>query len=42
MLLGDVIRSAREITNRRLLDELDEVCGALEFALSEKHGVSLR
>lgn len=42
MLLGDVIRSAREITNRRLLDELDEVCGALECALSEKHGVSLR
>ncbi len=42
MLLGDVIRSAREITNRRLLDELDGVCGALEWALSEAHRVGLR
>ena len=42
MLLGDVIRSAREITNRRLLDELDGVCGALECALSETRRVGLR
>ena len=42
ILLGDVIRSAREITNRRLLDELDGVCGALEWALSEVHRVGLR
>lgn len=42
MLLGDVIRSAREITNRRLLDELDGVCGALEVALSGAHRVRLR
>ncbi len=42
MLLGDVIRSAREITNRRLLDELDGVCGALEWALDEAHRVGLR
>lgn len=42
MLLGDVIRSAREITNRRLLDELEGVCGALEVALSGAHRVRLR
>jgi hypothetical protein len=42
MLLGDVIRSAREITNRRLLDELDGVCGALECALNEANRVGLR
>ncbi len=42
MLLGDVIRSAREITNRRLLDELDGVCGALEYALNEANRVGLR
>jgi hypothetical protein len=42
MLLGDVIRSAREITNRRLLDELDGVCGALEVALSGAQHVRLR
>jgi hypothetical protein len=42
MMLADVIRSAREITNRRLLDELDGVCGALEVALSSAHRVRLR
>jgi hypothetical protein len=42
MLLGDVIRSAREITNRRLLDELDGLCGALEWALSEAQRVGIR
>jgi hypothetical protein len=42
MMLADVIRSAREITNRRLLDELDSVCGALEVALSSAHRVRLR
>ena len=35
MLLGDVIRSAREITNRRLLDELDGLCGALAHTIRE-------
>jgi hypothetical protein len=42
MLLGDVIRSERETINRRLLDELDGVCGALEVALSGAHRVRLR
>ena len=34
MMRADVIRSAREITNRRLPDDLDGVCGALKVALS--------
>ena len=42
MMLADIIRSAREIANRRLLDELDGVCGALEVALSGAHRVRLR
>jgi hypothetical protein len=42
MMLADVIRSAREISNRRLLDELDGVCGALEAALSSPQSAGLR
>jgi hypothetical protein len=42
LMVADLIRSAREIRNGALLDELDELCSALEFALSSDHQVRLR
>jgi len=42
LMVADLIRSTREIRNGGLLDELDELCSALEFALSSDHQVRLR
>jgi hypothetical protein len=33
MMIADVVRSAKEIRSRRLLEELDELCSSLERAL---------
>jgi hypothetical protein len=41
LMIGDVVRSAREIPKQRrnsaLLEELDAVCSALEYALAHDH-----
>ncbi len=42
LMVADLIRSAREIRNGALRDELDELCSALEFVLSSDHQVRLR
>jgi hypothetical protein len=34
LMLADLVRSGREIRNRALLDELDALCSALEYALA--------
>jgi hypothetical protein len=41
-MVADLIRSAGEIRNRALLEELDALCSALEFALSSDRQVRLR
>ncbi len=42
LMVADLSRSMREIRNRALLEELDALCSALEFALSSDRQVSLR
>jgi hypothetical protein len=42
LMVADLIRSAREIRSGALLDELDALCSALEFALSSDRQVRLR
>jgi hypothetical protein len=42
LMVADLIRSAREIRSGALLDELDALCSALEFALSSGRQVRLR
>jgi hypothetical protein len=42
LMLADLVRSAREIRSGALLDELDALCSALEFALSSGRPVRLR
>ena len=42
LMLGDLVRSAKEIRSRRLLDELDELYSALEHSLSAGRGTPLR
>jgi hypothetical protein len=37
MMVADLVRSAREIRNRALLEELDALCSALEHALANDH-----
>ena len=34
MMIADLVRSAKEIRSRRLLEELDALCSALESALA--------
>jgi hypothetical protein len=36
MMIGDLVRSAKEIRSRVLLEELDAVCCALESALDDR------
>jgi hypothetical protein len=42
LMMADLIRSAREISRRRLLDELDELYSALEYALARGRWVPMR
>lgn len=42
MMLADLIRSAKEIRSRRLLDELDELYSVLELSLNNARGTPLR
>ena len=42
LMVADLIRSAREIRSGALLDELDALCSALEFALVSDRQVRLR
>ena len=42
LMVADLIRSARQIRNGALLDELDALCSALEFALSSDRQVLFR
>jgi hypothetical protein len=42
LMMADLLRSAREISNRRLLDELDELYSALEYALASGQWVPVR
>jgi hypothetical protein len=42
LMMADLARSAREIGNRRLLDELDELYSVLEYALASGRGIDLR
>jgi len=42
LMVADLSRSMREIRNRALLEELDALCSALEFALSSDRQVRLR
>jgi hypothetical protein len=42
MMLADLVRSAKEIRSRRLLDELDELYSVLEFSLNEARWTPLR
>jgi hypothetical protein len=39
MMLADIVRSAGEIDNRTLLEELDGLCSALDCALANGHRV---
>jgi hypothetical protein len=39
MMLADIVRSAREIDSRTLLEELDGLCSALGCALANGHRV---
>ena len=39
MMLADIVRSAKEINNRRLLEELDGLFSALDCALANGHRV---
>jgi hypothetical protein len=42
LMVAGLSRSAREIRNSALLDELDTLCSALEFALSTDQQIRLR
>jgi hypothetical protein len=42
LMLGDLVRSAKEISSRRLLDELDELYSVLESSLNSGNGTRLR
>jgi hypothetical protein len=42
LMLGDLVRSAKEISSRRLLDELDELYSVLECSLDRGRGTPLR
>jgi hypothetical protein len=42
LMLGDLVRSAKEIRSRRLLDELDELYSVLERSLNAGRGTPLR
>jgi hypothetical protein len=42
LMLGDLVRSAKEIRSRRLLDELDELYSVLEHSLNAGRGTPLR
>jgi hypothetical protein len=42
LMVADLIGSAREIRSGALLDELDALCSALEFALSSDRQIRLR
>jgi hypothetical protein len=42
MMLADLVRSAKEIRSRRLLDELDELYSVLDLSLNNVHGTPLR
>lgn len=42
LMLGDLVRSAKEIRSRRLLDELDELYSVLEYSLNSGRGTPLR
>ncbi len=42
LLLGDLVRSAKEIRGHRLLDELDELYAVLEYSLNSGRGTPLR
>jgi hypothetical protein len=39
MMLADIVRSARQISNRALLEELDGLCSALDCALANGYRV---
>lgn len=41
LMLGDLVRSAKEIRSRQLLDELDELYSVLEFSLNDGCGTPL-
>jgi len=41
MMVADIVRSAKKIRSRALLDELDALCDVLETALSETSRVRL-
>ena len=42
LMLGDLVRSAKEIRSRRLLDELDELYSVLEYSLNSGRGTPRR
>lgn len=42
LMLGDLVRSAKEIRSHRLLDELDELHSVLEHSLSSARETPLR
>ena len=42
LMLGDLVRSAKEISSRRLLDDFDELYSALEHSLSSSRRTPLR
>jgi hypothetical protein len=39
MMLADIVRSARQISNRALLEELDALCSTLDCALANGYRV---
>jgi len=39
MMLADIVRSARQIDNHALLEELDALCSALDCALADGYRV---
>jgi hypothetical protein len=41
LMLGDLVRSAKEIRSHRLLDELDELYSVLESSLNSSRGTPL-
>jgi len=36
LMIGDLVRSAKEIRSTSLLEEIDELCDVLEFALNDR------
>jgi hypothetical protein len=41
MMVGDLVRSAKKIRSRNLLDEIDALCDVLEFALDDRPKVHI-